>query len=316
MAIEDSGPSRVAVIDTGTNSTRLIVASVAGERVEELGRKTTVTRLGERVDETGALSESAMRRVRDCVKKYADVISKLGAERTVILATSSVRDAANGPGFIAGLAGEFSFEHRVLAGGEEAALSFRGATAETRQSIRAMLLDVGGGSTEIAAGSHETAGYFRSLRLDCVRLSERYLHHDPATHAELSAAADHVDEVLAAGIDRQLLGKVENVLAVAGTATALAAIDLGQKVYDRSRVHNHRLTRERVDDWLSRLAAMTAAERMRRFPTMETGRADVIVGGVLIISRVLKFTGVRQFTVSERDILDGAAAALAAGELV
>ncbi len=318
MATDGGGPERVAVIDTGTNSTRLLVADVSNGMVDELDRRTRVTRLGEGVDRSGHLEGPAKDRVRQCVSGYAEVIEKLGAERAIIIATSSVRDAANGGQFLAELARSHSsqgrtFSYRILSGNQEAALSFKGSTMETDPSLRVLLFDIGGGSTEVAAGSGGNVEYARSLRLGCVRLSERMLKSDPPAAGELAAAAAYIDALFDSEIDRQAVSVPDLAMGVAGTITALAAIDLGLEVYDRARVHCHRLTRGCVDSWLSKLAAMTVAEKMDCFPTMEPGRADVIVGGALIASRLLRYTGVEEFAVSERDILDGAAVALADG---
>lgn len=306
--------ARVAVIDTGTNSTRLLVADVHAGHVDEQIRRARITRLGEGVDATGRLEAAVRERVQSCVSAYAELIAAEEVSRALILATSSVRDAANGNEFISGLAKTMAFDYRILTGEEEASLSFTGATMELMPDSRTLFFDVGGGSTEIAAGKPGLVEYARSLGIGCVRIGERFLGSDPVKGKELAAAADFIDEMLAAEVNKQHLQGADTAVAVAGTVTSLAAIDMNLKKYDADAVHGHVLTRANVDRLLERLAAMKLKER-HGIATLERGRADVIVGGTVIVSRLLAFTGIDAFTVSERDILDGAALKLAAGAL-
>lgn len=298
---------KVAVIDTGTNSTRLLIARVAGGEFHELARLTTVTRLGEGVDAAGRLAPAARERVRRCVSDYAAVVAAHEVGRTQILATSSVREAADGEQFMAELARRHHFSYRILAGDEEARLSFTGATLRLgRGAKRTMLVDIGGGSTEIATGSGGRVDFACSMPIGCVRLSERFIQHDPPEAAELADAAGYIDRELAGAIDRGRLGAVDLAVAVAGTVTSLAAIDLGLALYDRDAVHGHLLLREAVERLLDRLARLDLPGRLA-IPTVEPGRADVIVAGALIASRVMEYTGTAALAVSETDIMDAAA---------
>ncbi|MBE0429980.1 MAG: Ppx/GppA family phosphatase [Thermoleophilia bacterium] len=306
--------ARIAVIDTGTNSSRLLIAEGTGEGIREVVRQTTITRLGEGVDSRGRLSREATGRVSACVAGYAATIGELGTARSLVIATSSVRDAENGERFIAGLAASFGFEHRLLSGEEEAWLAFSGATMDVDEGVKVLLFDVGGGSTEIVAGRAEEVEFSSSMKMGCVRVRERFLRQDPASASEISAAAEYIDHQLKEEVDHTHLRDLEMVLAVAGTVTTLAAIDLGLETYQRELVHGHRLSRARVDELLSLLSGMTVAERLR-IPVIEEGRADVITAGALIVSRLLAYLGIPEFTVSEHDILEGAALALAGNRL-
>lgn len=303
---------KVAVIDTGTNSTRLLIAAVEAGRVRELERRLIVTRLGAGVQESGRLDGEARRRVALCMEGYAEIISHHQPDRTMILATSSVRDAVDGEEFIAGLAASHGFEYRVLGGDEEARLSFAGATLNVAGGQRTMFFDIGGGSTEIAVGKPGHPELWRSLDIGCVRLTERFLPTDPPTGRELADASEFVDRMLAAQLYRKQLGRPDEVIAVAGTMTALAAIDLDLEEYDRDRVDGHLLTLAAVRRCLQRLSSLPLARREEE-ATLEAGRADVIVAGALIAVRLMEFLGIDAVRISESDILDGAAALLAAG---
>jgi len=305
---------RIAVIDTGTNSTRLLVADVEQRSVKELDRRTTITRLGEGVDRTGRLNRNAKERVRSCISLYASILVEYEPLTTVILATSSVRDAEDGADFLAEIAQLYSYDHRILSGDEEARLSFSGATFYTAQEHRTLLFDVGGGSTEMVVGEGLDVAFTRSMRLGCVRLKERFLVSDPASNDEIRVASGFIDGILADAIDPAHVSGIDHGVGVAGTVTSLAAIDLGLKSYDRDLVHGHELTTGKVEELFTRLAALPVEKRMQ-IPTMERGRADVIVAGALIILRLLRYTGLQSFLVSERDILDGAALAVFEGKL-
>jgi len=303
------------VIDTGTNSTRLLVAEMDDGGVVELERRTTITRLGEGVDSGGSLHQDARERVRACVEGYARLVREYGAAPAMLLATSSVRDASDGEQFLKGLAAEFGFGWRLLSGDEEARLSFRGAAMGFDPDDRVLLFDVGGGSTEVVLGGAGSVSFARSLNLGCVRLTERFFRSDPVGREELDRAGDYINEMMSREIGRQRhAGSGAKSVAVAGTASTLAAIDLGLSEYDRKRVHGHVITTDGLTRLLARLAAMSTAERLK-IGVMEEGRADVIVAGALILDRLLSFTGSGSFSVSELDILDGAAAELAAGRL-
>jgi exopolyphosphatase/guanosine-5'-triphosphate,3'-diphosphate pyrophosphatase len=288
---------RVAAIDQGTNTTRLLVADVVDGRLEEVVRRSTITRLGEGVDSRRRLLPLPIARVRNCLSDYRREAERLGAERTLLIATSAVRDAENGEAFLGEIEWSYGFATQLLSGDEEARLLLRGVGAVDE---RTLVLDVGGGSTELVSGATHV-----SLDVGAVRLTERYLHSDPPTEEELEACAAHVRGVLPPL-------NVTDAIGVAGTVTALAALDLGLEEYDRERVDGHRLTRTGVDAQLARLADVPLAVR-REIPALEPERAPVIVAGAVIVDEVLRAYGLDALTVSERDILDGAA--LAAAEL-
>lgn len=306
--------ARVAVIDTGTNSTRLLVAEVTGESVREIVRQTTVTRLGEGVDVSGRLAPGAKERVLECLVGYAATIGEVGVDRALIIATSSMRDAADGREFLKAMAQTSSYDYRLLTGEEEAALGFSGAAMDIDTAGKVLLFDVGGGSTEVVIGRGRLVEFAASTNLGCVRLKERFIKTDPVAPEEIDTAAAFIDAELGKSVDKGRLEGIDEAIAVAGTATTLAAVDLGLESYDRDLVHGHVLTGARVDAMLGMLSNMTISQRLQ-FPVMEEGRADVIVTGALIVSRLLAYSGVHEFTVSEHDILDGTALAMAAGRL-
>ncbi len=304
----------VAVIDTGTNSTRLLIADVKEGAVHELMRRTEVTRLGEGVDDSGRLGQEARARVQQTVNSYAQIIAANETEESVILATSSVRDAADGREFLSGLAESHLFSWRLLQGADEAALSFAGATISIRDRLRLMLLDVGGGSTEVVVGRSNRVDYACSMKLGCVRLNERFFRHDPVLPVDINAASEFIETTLRTEVDPHDLTGIERTVAVAGTVTTLAALDLKLKEYDRDAVHSHVLCRENIGGLFDMLAGMTIEQRSR-IGTIEPGRADVITAGALIVLKLMEYCEIESVTVSENDILDGAALKLAAGEL-
>ncbi|MHB1391381.1 MAG: Ppx/GppA phosphatase family protein [Thermoleophilia bacterium] len=306
--------TRLAVIDTGTNSTRLLVADTSPGMVSEVFRQTTITRLGEGVQQSGMLSTRARRKVSECLVSYAATIGELGAMRTLVIATSSVRDARDGVEFLTMLAHRFAFKQRLLTGREEASLSYAGATMGLTPGIKAMLFDVGGGSTEVVVGRGELVEFAVSMKLGCVRLSEMYFRGDPVSARELDAATGYIDDRLRDQVPLATVSDIQQALAVAGTVTAMAVIDLGLDEYDRDLVHGHVLTSQTIDGILERLSALSLARRLE-LPGMESGRADVIVAGALIVARLIRHVGLTEITVSEYDIMDGVALAMAAGRL-
>jgi exopolyphosphatase/guanosine-5'-triphosphate,3'-diphosphate pyrophosphatase len=288
---------RVAAIDLGTNSTRLLVADVEDGEVRELVRRTTITRLGEGVDERRRLLPLPIARVRNCLSEYRREADALGAERMLLIATSAVRDAENGEAFLGEIEWSYGFATRLLSGDEEAQLLLRGLGGV---DARTLVLDVGGGSTELV-----TTEARASLDIGSVRMTERFLRQDPPAREELDACAEYVRA--------QLPGRdVERAIGVAGTITTLAALDLGLEEYDAERVHGHHLSRDGLERQLERLAALPLEER-RRVPALEPERAPVIVGGAVIVREILDRYGLGGLTASERDLLDGAA--LEAAEL-
>ncbi len=297
--------TRVAAVDLGTNSTRLLVADVAEGRVDEVARELTITRLGEGVDERGLLLPVPIARVRNCLAGYRRRLEELGATKTLAIATSAIRDAENGEAFLGEVEWSYGFTTRLLAGEEEAGLMYRGVSAGRSLPGGTLIVDIGGGSTELVLGSNGRPLASTSLDVGCVRLTERFLHSDPPTRDELDAAAAYVRSLLPPFHARAAIG-------VAGTITTLAALDLGLAEYDPERTHGHRLSRAAVDRELERLASMRLAERLE-VPGLEPGRAPVIVAGVLVLREVMAAYGIEEIEASERDILHGAA--LAAAEL-
>lgn len=295
---------RVAVVDTGTNSTRLLVADIDAGELKEVARRTEITRLGEGVEARGWLNDAAKARVRNCFEAYSRLTTYLEAEDLLLLATSSVRDAADGEEFVASLAKKASYDYRILTGEQEAALAFEGAVIGQPENIRLLVADIGGGSTELAVGSATAVEAAVSIDIGCVRMKEKYLLQDPPETVEMDALAGEVDELLTrhAGMFEAL----DRLIGVAGTVTSLAALNLGLSQYDREQVHGHRLSGQAINRLVDTLAGMPAAER-EEYGVLEAGRADVIVAGGIILQRLLLLAGVGEIVVSENDILDGAA---------
>ena len=283
---------RVGVVDLGTNSTRLLVADVDGEEVEEVSRRTTITRLGEGVDERRKLLPLPIARVRNVLSDYRRELEELGAERVLAIGTSALRDAENGEAFLGEIEWSYGFATRLLSGEEEAALTRRGVANGRTLNGGTLVLDVGGGSTELITADRQT-----SLDVGSVRLTERHLHRDPPARDELEAAARTVRDALPPL-------QAEDAIGVAGTVTTLAALELGG--YDPERVHSHRLSRGAVEAQLERLASLPLAER-QELPGLEPERAPVIVGGAIVVREVLDRYGLEALEASERDLLHGAA---------
>ena len=297
---------RVAAIDLGTNSTRLLVADADDGRLKEVERLLAITRLGEGVDTSRGLAEPAVARVDAQVGRYIDRARELGAETVLAIATSAVRDAANGGEFLAGLERRHGIRTMLLAGEDEARMTFRGVTSARPLSGEAVICDIGGGSTELIAGDPQGVDYAVSLDMGCVRMSERFLRADPPTGEEIAALRRQVAEMLPTDVPAgELIG-------VAGTVTTLATIDLGLDEEIPERVDGHRLGRARVSAELERLAAIPLAER-RRVRGLMPERAPTIVAGAAILVELMERLGTDALTVSERDILHGAA--LSAAEL-
>jgi exopolyphosphatase/guanosine-5'-triphosphate,3'-diphosphate pyrophosphatase len=298
--------TRVAAVDLGTNSTRLLVADIDGERLDEVVRRLTITRLGEGVDERRRLLPLPITRVRNCLTEYRRELESLGATRTLAIGTSAVRDAENGEAFLGEIEWSYGFTTRLLDGDEEAALMTRGITAGRPLDEGTLLVDIGGGSTELVlVGSTAPTAPTATTSLDvgCVRVTERFLGSDPPTPAELEDAAVHVRSLLPALEVRCAIG-------VAGTVTTLATLDRGDAEYDPERTHGHRLSRASVERQLERLAGLTLEERLR-VPGVEPGRAPVIVAGIVVLREIMDAYGLEEVEVSERDILHGAAYAAA-----
>jgi len=297
---------KVAVVDVGTNSTRLLVAEVAGGRVHELQRRTIVTRLGEGVDREGLLSDAAMERVFEACAQFREAIDAAGVERVVALLTSAVRDAANGAEFQHQLEQRFAFEARTIPGEREAHLTYVGATAARPHEHPTMVLDIGGGSTEVVVGHGQEIDFFVSTQLGSVRHTERHLHTDPPTPDELAACRAAARAELERAVPAEVRRRVQEGIAVAGTPTSFAAVELGLDPYDSDRVEGHRLTLAACERILAELAALPVAER-RQVTGLHPDRAPTIVAGGAILAEAMRLFELGEIEVSERDILYGAA---------
>lgn len=303
---------RVAVVDLGTNSSRMLIADVDGGVLTEVDRRTQVTRLGDGVERSGTLSPEAVARVEAVLGEYAEAIRSAGAEATVGVLTSAVRDAANGEQFAARVRERYGIEAAVLPGLEEARLTFLGATADLpADGRRTLVIDIGGGSTEVVVGRDGDVEAHASLQLGVVRHSERHLHSDPPEHEELEALADDVRATLDEGLPGAARAAVEAGIAVAGTPTSCAAIAQELEPYDPARVEGYSLDLGVLEMQLALLAELPL-ERRRRIRGLHPDRAPTIVAGVAILVEALRATGLQRITASEHDILHGAARDLAA----
>ena len=298
---------RVAAVDIGTNTTRLLVAEVdCGQLVAELDGRTEITRLGEGVDATGRLSQGAVERVLGVCAAYREAIDARGVASVVAIMTSAVRDAANGGEFADELRSRFGFEPETLSGEREARLTYRGATSWRGHEEPLLVLDIGGGSTELVVGAGEEVEFHVSTQIGAVRFTERYLRSDPPSAEELVACRDAVRAGIGEAVPEPVCRRPARGIAVAGTPTSLAAIELQLEPYDRERVHGHRLGRESCERIIDRLAVLPLAER-RRVPGLHPGRAPTIVAGGLILVEAMALFRLEAMEVSERDILEGAA---------
>jgi exopolyphosphatase / guanosine-5'-triphosphate,3'-diphosphate pyrophosphatase len=305
--------TRVAAIDCGTNSIRLLVSDVTADGVMvDVVRRMTIVRLGEGVDRTGLFSAEAIARTLEALRSYADEIASLGAERVRMVATSAARDAANRDEFLGAAAEVLGVRPEVISGDEEARLSFAGATsglaADAGSGPPFLVVDIGGGSTEFVQGATSVEAS-RSVDIGCVRLTERSLPSDPPTAAEIEAASRLVDGVLAGAAETVPVRDAATLVAVAGSATTVAAVALGLAAYDPSAIHGSVLTAVQVHEVADQLLAMTKARRAA-LAVMHPGRVDVIGAGALILSRVVELTDVDEVVISEHDILDGIARSL------
>lgn len=301
------GSKRVAVIDIGSNSARLLVADVDGGRVTPVERRSRVTRLGRGVDLSGQLAAEAIEDAARAVGEYVAIIEKLGAEGVDAIATSAVRDAGNGGAFVAELRERFALSARVLDGDEEARLTYVGATAERPPAEPTLVVDIGGGSTELVVGQGRDIGFHVSMQAGVVRHTERHLVHDPPRPVELEALAKDARGLIAAATEDAPAAAAG--IAVAGTPTSLAAIELALEPYDPALVHGHVLELGSVQRDLSRLASAPLAQRVE-IAGLHPERAPTIVAGVVILVETMRTFGLDRIAVSEHDILYGAAIAL------
>jgi exopolyphosphatase/guanosine-5'-triphosphate,3'-diphosphate pyrophosphatase len=304
---------RLAAFDVGTNSTRLLVADVTdGVIVAELAREMVITRLGKGVDRSGRFDPAALARTLEVLGGYAEVCRRLGVERRRLVATSATRDAADRQRFLDGVRDRLGVEAEVLSGQAEAAAAYRGATAGLVGDEPTLVVDIGGGSTELIYGDGVASPAMVSLDIGCVRLFERHLHTDPPTAAEVAALRADV----AAHLDRvgEVLdpGAAERVVGVAGTVTTVTAIALGLDAYDPRRIHRATVDAAGIAATAEKLAAMTAAERAA-LPVMAKGREDVIAAGALLLDELVRGFQIQRVVASETDILDGVLLGLAEG---
>jgi exopolyphosphatase/guanosine-5'-triphosphate,3'-diphosphate pyrophosphatase len=290
----------------GTNSTRLLVADVASGRVNELERRSIVTRLGRGVDTSGQLSAEAVEDVCAAVAEYIAIYEGLGTERVVAIATSAVRDASNSQMFLAELRERFALDARIVEGTEEARLTYVGACAERPPTPKTLVVDIGGGSTELVIGDGPEVGFYASLQAGTVRHTERHISHDPPEPAELEKLADDVRTLIGESLEGADYAQAHEGIGVAGTPTSLAAIDQRLDPYDPELVHGYRLSLESIQHMCSELASKSLEERLA-VPGLHAGRAPTIVAGVVILIGVMRAFGLDQLEVSEHDILYGAA---------
>jgi exopolyphosphatase / guanosine-5'-triphosphate,3'-diphosphate pyrophosphatase len=299
--------SNVAAIDIGTNSVRLLIADAQGAEIE---RPMRITRLGQGVDVTGMLAEDAMARTVAVLQQYRELCARWAVQRLRVTATSAARDARNSREFFDQAECVLGVRPELLSGDEEARLSFQGATAGfSRDAGPFLIMDIGGGSTELVLGSDQPEALV-SLQLGCVRMTERHLHSDPPTAEQLAACLADVKREL--GLASSIAsGRARRVIGLAGTVTALSAMQLGLSHYDAKRTHHSTLTVEQVEASFRKLSSVTTRER--RGLLVEPQRADVIVGGAAVLLGCMRHFGITELLVSEHDILDGLAASLARG---
>ena len=283
--------TRVAAVDLGTNVTRLLVADVEDGRIETLSRSRVFTRLGEGVDSRRRLLPLPIARARNCLTDYRAEIERLGADRTLAVGTSAVRDAENGEAFLGEIEWSYGFATRLLSGDEEALLTFRGVISGGRVPPGTLILDVGGGSTELIVTGEDGVESHVSLDVGSVRLTERFGDDVEAVAAQVRSSLPDLD--------------VGGAIGAAGTLTALAALDIGTADHDPHRAHGHRLSRDTVEKQVDRLSGLTLHER-RRVPGLEPERAPVIVAGAVIVREILARYELDGIEVSEHDLLDGA----------
>jgi exopolyphosphatase / guanosine-5'-triphosphate,3'-diphosphate pyrophosphatase len=297
---------RVAVVDIGTNSTRLLIGDVEGTGVTEVERRTTVTSMGRGVDHSGMICTDAVDDVCTVIADYKARYEEMGAERVMAIATSAVRDAVNGDAFIAELRERFGLDARLLTGEEEANLTYLGAAAHRPAEESTLVFDIGGGSTELIVGRGARVGFHTSLQAGTIRQSERHLTSDPPGPDELEDLAADIRHQIEDAIAAQPQVVPSRAIAVAGTPTSLAAIDQGLEPYDPGRVHGYQLGMPRIQRMLSRLSSLPLAERLR-VPGLHPGRAPTIVAGTVILVQVMRSFQLNEIEVSELDILHGSA---------
>ena len=323
---------RVAAIDCGTNSIRLLIADlnpgILGDDghdhtspLTDVTRQMRIVRLGEGVDRTGRLAAAALDRTMTALREYAGLIADAKPAAVRMVATSATRDAANAQEFTDRVLGILGVEPEVITGDEEAWLSFTGATRELAGTPLAtegscpppyLVTDIGGGSTEFVLGGTDGVAGARSVNIGCVRLTERHLHGDPPSAAQIEATVRDIDAALGQAAAAVPAEKARTLVGLAGSVTTVAAIALGLEEYDSVSIHHSRISATRVHEIAAGLLAMTRAERAA-IPVMHPGRVDVIGAGALILDRIMTRFGFAEVLVSEHDILDGIAWSLVPG---
>ena len=298
--------SRVAAIDCGTNSIRLLIADVTGDNFKEVLRTMEIVRLGQGVDQNKAFHPDAIDRTLKAVELFRDQIASKGVEKIRFCATSATRDASNKNLFIDGVRDILGIEVEVIPGEEEAELSFIGATKELRQSDAPFLVvDIGGGSTEFVFGS-EKVDFAKSVNIGCVRMSERHLNTQPPSMAQIAQAIVDIDIAITQAAAVVPITTAKTLVAVAGTATTVAAAALELTDYDRHLIHLSRISSDKVHKVAASFQSMNK-DQIASLGFMHPGRVDVITAGSLVLSRIMAATGATEFVASESDILDGMA---------
>ena len=304
---------RVAAIDCGTNSIRLLIADINNGTLTDVVRTMVIVRLGEGVDKTGEFSQAALERTFAAIETFAALISKHQPEQVRFVATSASRDVSNRSEFVDGIVSGLGIEPDIISGDEEAELSFLGATADLINFndppvAPYLVIDIGGGSTEFVLGTTVPTAAI-STNVGCVRMTERHLISDPATPQEIAAATSDIDAAIDLAYSAVPIAQANSLIGLAGSVTTVAAIALGLSEYDSVAIHGSRISAQDVHRVTQDLLAMTRAERAKLGP-MHEGRIDVIGSGALVLDRIMVRTGLKQVVVSERDILDGIARGL------
>ena len=303
---------RVAAIDCGTNSIRLLIADIDGSSFREVVRDMEIVRLGQGVDQTGQFHPDAIARTLAAVDKFAAEIAKRGVEKIRFCATSATRDATNRHLFVDGVRERLGIEPEVISGDEEAALSFAGAIQDLDPSNGPFLvIDIGGGSTEFVFGTRSVEAA-RSVNIGCVRMSERHFANDPATAAQVELARTDIQAAIAQAAAEVPITQAKTLVAVAGTATTVAAAALDLSEYDRYAIHLARISATQVHE-ASAMFLTSNREQRLALGYMHQGRVDVIAAGALVLSEIMTATGATEFVASESDILDGMARSLVKG---
>ena len=303
---------RVAAIDCGTNSIRLLIADIEGNSFREVIRIMEIVRLGQGVDQTGQFHPDAITRTLTAVDKFAAEIAKRGVEKIRFCATSATRDATNRHLFVDGVRERLGIEPEVISGDEEAALSFAGAIQDLNpQEGPFLVVDIGGGSTEFVFGTSSVESA-RSVNIGCVRMTERHFANDPATSEQIELARTDIQGAIALAAAEVPITKAKTLVAVAGTATTVAAAALELAEYDRYAIHLSRISASQVHD-VSLMFLTRDRELRLALGYMHPGRVDVIPAGALVLSEIMKATGATEFVASESDILDGMARSLVQG---